>query len=311
MLRILSSTLLLTGCGAFSDPPWVGTYAVTSTWDISGPLANGRTVGDVLTDTLVGEIVGLTPVPGPLEEDAFDLVSSLIRDDVKGAVDASAPAALAPGGTLTVLLGDTLAAITVASTLELEEDLFGGVEGVERIKKLTYEYDGALRELLPSELQASGGDMEAEWVGDVEDERLDIEPHGVPMQYGELIFAIARNVLTEGELAALAADVEAAVSCTSIVDAILGGNTTLGLTIGDWSYGIEAATLTSACDAVRSLIGEKALGLFASDSDIILGGPLTADGDTLASRSGWGGVVPIGPETIAPAVTATLSGTRK
>ena len=72
----------------------------------------------------------MAPVPGPLEEDAFALVDDLVRPHLKPLVDANAPAALGPTGSITLLLQQSLATLEVASTIELEEAFIDDMEGV-------------------------------------------------------------------------------------------------------------------------------------------------------------------------------------
>ena len=71
LVSILSVALLIS-CG--DDPTWPGTYDVTGDWNLAGPMANNRTVGDAIADLLIEKIVGISGVPGLLEEDVQELV---------------------------------------------------------------------------------------------------------------------------------------------------------------------------------------------------------------------------------------------
>lgn len=313
-MRVLFSfVVLLSACGD-EAPQWVGSYDTTSTWNVSGPLAGGRTVGDAIADLLVDGIVGASGVPSLLEDQAHEALSDLIREDVKGAVDGYVPAELAPTGTMTQLLGEALASLTVESTLTLEEGFLpGSLEGNETITNLSYAHGGVLHDILPADLLgALGATMKAEWKGDEEDDAtLEIEPHGVSLHYGELVRLVALNVVDEAGLSELQDDVATAVNCSTIVAAILGDDASLELSISDWTYEMNAADIGSACDSTHSAVEDQVLGVFVKDAGVTVGGILSFTANSLTSEDGFGGVINIAPEAIAPKIAVTLEATRR
>jgi hypothetical protein len=320
MMRIMLGLIVAgaLGCGAGVDAPWVGTYTTVSTWDISGPLAGGRTVGDAIADLLVDKIVGLSGVPSVLEEDAQELVSSLIRDDVKSAVDLYVPETLSPTGAMTVMLGETLANVTVESTLHLEEGLLpNSLEGSETIDKLTFEHEGILHDLLPLDLLAdAGAEMEAEWSGSEDGETaLEIDPHGVALQYGELVQRVALQLVDAAGLTQLKDDVAAAVDCNNVIADILDGEPAVELSVSSWSYSVDSTDLADACSSAQGLIGDRVLGMFARDSGVLIGGSLHIVGgdpaEGLTSASDFGGIVNVAPAAIAPRIDVELDAVRR
>ena len=305
------AVLLLAACG---DPPWVGKFASTQTWNVSGPLADGRTVGDAIADVLVGQLVSVAPVPGPLEGSVHELVDSLLRVHVRTLVDANVPDSLRSNGTVTQALAAALGAVHVESTIDLEEATFDDMEGTETLERVTFEIAGNAFELDAVELLGGSGTMRAEWGGDEGDDLLEVEEHDVPLHFGALVQNMASKVVDAAGLQDLEAGVTSAMDCGGIVSAVLDGDAGLTLSVSSWSHTIPASTFTSACDAVKSLAGEKALGVFALDAAVSIGGNVRfrerGDGAVLTSEPGFGGTVNVAPKVIAPRLTVEMQATR-
>lgn len=307
--------LLAGGCG--EDAPWVGQYAATGTWDISGPLKGDRTVGDAVADLLVEKIVGISGVPSALQDKAQELTSKAVRAHVKAVVDKHVPAELQAGGTVNKALAMSLTSARVESIITLEEGLLpGSMKGSESITAITYTHDGKSYRLEPRDL--AGASVVAEWEGDEEgDDTLEVDPHGVPIQYGEVVKRVAGQVVDAAGLASLADKVSGAVSCDQIVKLILGSGTGLKVTVSEWSYTFAEADLKSACAGAGTLIQKRVLGMFALDTRLEVGGKVKwtpADGDqatSLGSGAGYGGTVNVAPRAIAPRVTVLFSATRQ
>jgi len=314
----VATLLLLVSCG--DDPVWPGKYEVTGDWNLSGPLANNRTVGDAIADLVVEKIIGVAGVPGPLEDTVQELVDGNIRDDIKSVVDANVPAALAPTGSVTQALGASLADVRLESTLELEEGLLpGSVEGKEVVSALEYDNQGTTERVAPSELFPGAGiAMDAEWEGGEEDDgELDIDPHPLNIQYGELVAHAVSHVIDATGQQQLETDVLAAVDCTNIINGILGGEASFDIGYDDFNVSLSTSDLAGACDAARALIEDRVLGMFALDTKVQVGGVVTyadsnGDGkaDTLASGADFGGILTVAPDTIAPRVTVSFTATR-
>ena len=128
------------GTGALS---WAGIYDSDGVWDLSGPITAQRTIGDVVADLLIEQIVSLSGVPDALESQATSVVRSLVGDKIKAAVDASVPASLKPGSDLMTKLATVLASTQVASTI----DLYSGtparvVKGDEELLTFKFQFQG-------------------------------------------------------------------------------------------------------------------------------------------------------------------------
>jgi hypothetical protein len=294
-------------CGG--EPPWAGSYTASATWNVSGPLAHGRTAGDAVADLLIDTLVAQGGIPDAVADEAHTQVSSLIRADVKAAVDAQAPQLLAPDGAVTQALGAALASLEVESAITLEEGFLpNSLEGQETITTLAFHHAETRYELSPSDLY--GGAMQGEWSGSAGDTTLDVEPHGLPLHYGELVLRVASLVIDEAGLTALKNDMVAAVQCGSVVGAILDGDASLDVGVAGIEYSFGADGLDSACDAARALLEGRALGLFTLDSGVVIGGTIEFADETLASGTGFGGYIGVAPEAIAPQLDVTMTAKR-
>jgi hypothetical protein len=299
------------------DTPWVGKYAATGTWDISGPLAGNRTVGDAVADLLVDEIVKLTGVPSALEDKTHEFVGKAIRDHVKSVVDGNAPAELAPGGSVTKVLAASLADVTATSSIELEEGLLpGSMKGRETVTSVAYRHEGKAYTLDASELAGAGVSIVADWEGDEEGDRtLEVDPHGVKIRYGELVSKVASHVVDAAGQGSLRSQVESALACDQIVTLVLGGGQGLKISVSDWSYSVGESDLKGACSSAAALLKDRALGLFALDSLLEVGGKVTwveegGKASELRSAAGFGGIVKVAPPALAPRVTVSFKATR-
>lgn len=304
-------SVFVTACG---DPPWVGKFDANATWNISGPLADGRTVGDAVADLLVGELVGALPAPDAILSRVQEAADALVRVPVKTLVDAAAPSSLQPDGAITLALQEALGSVLVESTLELEEATLDDMEGTETLRRVTLTVGTETIELAPADLLGRAGKLRAEWEGDEDDQGLEVFDHEVPLHYGALVLRAAEELVDAQGLTELQAGVTAALDCAGIVADILDGKSGLTLSVAGWSHTIEAATFAATCDAVKSVAGERALGLFALDAGVTIGGKLTVKESkskvTLSSRAGFGGTVNVAPEVIAPKLEATMTAVR-
>ncbi len=325
-MRTLPSSLIfsalalvaLSGCST-KDPEWVGTYNLSGQWNLSGPLVNGRTVGDAVSDLLVEEIVNVTGVPSFAEDDVAQFVSSAVRNPVKNTVDANAPAPLAPDGMLTAALASSLANVRIKSVLTLDTGLFpGSMEGHEVMSNIEFDSNGTSTQVPPQDL-LSGVTMEAEWSGSEGDDGiLEEEPHTVKIQFGELVRRVAATVISDAEQQNMQDQVVTSVDCPQIVNDILGGGVTFEISVSKWSYSVSNAELETACEQTKNGVHSNVLGLFASASFLEVGGNVqykdsdyNGQADELSTSGPFGGLVSLAPEAIAPKVFLSFQGTRQ
>lgn len=307
---VLGIALWLAGCSELlAEPAWVGTYQAQGSWDVSGPLAGGRTAGDAVADLLCDQIVAMSGVPSLLEEKAHEAVSALIRDKVKSAVDAVAPAELKPGGTLAQPLAASLAGIKVQSTIILDDGLLPySMKGTETVTGIDYTAKGQSFRLTAEELHGkAGATIVGQWEGKEDGATLVVDPHGFEIQFGELVNRIAGRILDAPQLATLKSSMDSAVSCTAIVAAILGGASGVKITVAEWSTTLPAADLESACSTAAGKLKEGALGLFKLDSKVEVSGTVAWTGSTLTSQAGFGGHVRVAPKAIAPRISLSFT----
>ncbi len=325
----LLAASLAVGCGSdatdiglpdvFDDeePSWPGVYAAEGVWNLSGPFSGGRTVGDAVAEMLVDRILGTISPPSAVEDKVAEFLASRVYEPVKSVVDGAAPAELGPSGVITEALRESLADVRVTSTIMLKTDglIFKSVAGVETIEGLVYFADG--EEVYVDTTALNGATVEAVWEGDEDDGVLEIEPHGVAIQFGALVQHAAERLGETDELQALRDDVLSSIDCARVVSGILGGDTAIEIGVSEWSYSVEADELARACDGARGLVKARVLGLFKLDTGVVVGGSVgvgAADADgkavSLTSKPGFGGFVDLVPEPLAPRVSVSFTATR-
>ncbi len=307
------ASLSLVGCG---DPPWVGTFTVSADWDLRGPFTDGRTMGDAVTEIVLGKIVDTTPCPSFLEDDLFELLVSFDGGTIKTMIDTEGPAELRPTGSVTQFLSGALASVRTTSRLVLDEATFADLEGEETITALEYDLPGGVQPLPPGNLfDQAGAEMVAEWEGDESGETtMAIEPHAVPLQYGALLAEILLHLLDQAGLDGLRTGVLAALDCPTLVDQLLDGQPGFTVTVGEWSHTIPASDFQSACAAAQSAMGGRVLGLFSTGTRVVVGGTMKwteKEPVTLTSPKGFTGILDVAPESVAPEISVTFTATKR
>src|SRR6478735_8496500 len=122
---------------------WAGVYDADGVWDLSGPITAQRTLGDVVADLMIDQIVGLAGVPSAIEDQAKSVVRSLVGSKIKSLVDAVTPAALKPGSDLFTKLTAVLASSQVASTIDVYPGAAAGsVQGSEELRTFKFSFQG-------------------------------------------------------------------------------------------------------------------------------------------------------------------------
>jgi hypothetical protein len=303
---------------------WAGVYDSDGVWDLSGPITAQRTLGDVVADLLVDEIVKRAGVPSLLEDKARDVVHDLIAKKVKDAVDGNAPALLKPDSELMKKLAAVLATTEVKSTIELTEGAKGAVRGSEELRSLTFSYLG-MKSSLPIgdllertvPLVTLGADLKGKETAGA---TLALESHDYALRLGKLVLWVVINVIKEQTAPSLSQAAAAVVDCNAITATLLDGKDKLSFGVGIASFSVSPTTLLTGCNAASGLVKDKVLGLFDVDAGVQLGGDVQyadEDGDALAdrlkSKTGYGGLVtatPL-PAALAPRVTARFEATRR
>jgi hypothetical protein len=306
-----------------AGPPWAGVYDSVGLWDLSGPITSQRTFGDVAADLLVDEIVSLSGVPDALEERATDAVHDLIADKVKATVDERAPADLRPGSPLMMKLAAVLATTEVASTITLTAgERAGEVEGTEEVRSLTITVAGQRLTLDRAELLGEnaavglGADLRGQQTAP---DTLAIDEHTFGVRYGKLLLWAATRVIDEQQVNALAQGAAAAIACDLVTAAILDGKDKLSFGVGFASFSVGPGMLQDGCLAVMGGVQKRALGLFDLETPVQMGGDvqfLDDNGDRVADRlkskaGGYGGIVAVVHEALAPRLAVTFEARRR
>jgi hypothetical protein len=301
---------------------WGGVYDSDGVWDLSGPINARRTLGDVVADLLVEEIVKRAGVPSLLEEQAQNAVSALISSKVKALVDAGVPGPLKPDSDLMKKLGAVLATTEVKSIIDLPETS-RAIRGTEELQTLTFTHQGAKTSLAVGDLLnrtvplvTLGADWKAKEAGPG---TLGVDPHDYELRLGRLVLWVVDNVLKEQGAASLSETAAALVDCKAIPAALLDGKDKLTFGVGIASYSVNASALEAGCASAAGFVKGKALGLFDLDAGVRLGGEvqyLDETGDTVAdrlkSKAGYGGLVTkVFRPALAPRVAARFEAVRR
>ena len=304
------AALLFAACGG-GPPGWAGRWTSTGTWDLSGPLGNGRTLGDSVTDLLVEQTVSLLGVPSLVEDKAQLALDGAIRTHVKAVVDPFAPAELTPGGVVYDPLAMTLAQVKVHSELTLSAGkLPKSVEGTETFTGFEYTYQGTPTELDATVLGKQGAPIVAEWSGkETSATELDIEPHDVSVQFSELVRRVTDRIIDAAGQTALKNQVVNAIACDQIV-ARVAASGNLTVTVAEQSYTLTSTQLRSACDTAVPIVSERVLGLIKVDSQVVVGGKVSYSATRLQSGAGHGGLVTVAPAAIAPRLGVSFTAAR-
>lgn len=308
--------------GVLAPLSWAGVYDSNGVWDLSGPITAQRTLGDVVADLLVDQIVGLAGVPSAVHDQAVSVVRSLVGGTIKTLVDAAAPDALKPNSPLMMKLATVLTSTEVASTI----DLYAGtpassVRGMEELRTLKFSFQGRTGTLPVGDLLERTVPLVtlgADWRGTQSGaDLLVIDPHEFALRFGKMLLWIVDNVLQEAGASSLSQAAANAINCAAITSAITNGQTSFSFGVGFLSYSISASSLTGGCTTVTGVVKDKALGLFDVDAGVELGGQVQAvddNADALADRlkslTGFGGKLTKGG-AFAPRIGARFEAFRR
>jgi hypothetical protein len=332
-LRLVAITLLAAGCadpmaggdddddGPDAGPPpptiqvaYDGTYTLAESWDLSQPFGPDG-VGGVVADIMIDQVVSLAGVPGPLEDEAHDLVAEAVRQPIIDYVDSVVPDDVGSDSAVLAELKDIFDDVDVGGTLALQasgdRDVFSGTHTITSINVSGYQ--ASMAELLvESGAVAIAGSFGGGATGP---QHVSIGSHSIELRYGKLVEMVARDVL-QIDTDALAQQAADALDCAQIVDRITTGDS-YEITVQGQGFDVTAIALETACTAAVAEIRASALGLVRDDAGIRLGGPAlltdaSGDGlaDAVASETGYGGAITALPLPFEPAVIASFTAQR-
>lgn len=320
MLSIMS----LAGCWPGNNPSkaeissaeaFEGEWRTTGTWDLSGPLGSGMTVGDLVAESLVIEAVKAAGVPGLLEDKTESLLDDAIGDEVAAYVDGRIPDEMKPGGGIYEALSAVLASVDVETELVIDTtgDDSSRIEGAEQILALSFNLEETTTTALLDAVPLLSIEADIEGRGRDKDV-LSVFDHEFALRYDQLVMWILENELGV-DLDAWAEALDNAVNCEAIVSDIVGE--ALSFTVLDQAVEISENDIASACDSVREETREKALGLFRKDTGVIVGGRLNATErsgsriDAFETDEAYGGELTTFSEHLAPVIGVEMVGERQ
>jgi len=309
------------GGGPTGPLSWAGVYDADGVWDLSGPITAQRTLGDVVADLLIDQIVSLAGVPSAIEDQAKSVVRALVGGKIKSIVDAVTPAPLKPGSDLFTKLTAVLASAQVTSTIDVYPgSAAGSVEGSEELRAFKFTFQGRTATLPVGDLLERTVPLitlGAEWEGKQSGaDVLVIDQHEFALRLGKMILWIVDNVLEEAGGPSLSQTAASVIDCNAITSAITGGKSSFSFGVGFLSFSVGTSSLNDGCRAATAAVAAKALGLFDMDAGVSLGGQVQAlddDADAVADRlkslAGFGGSVT--DSAIAPRVAARFEAFRR
>lgn len=294
---------------------YAGSYEVQGTWDLSAPFG-GDGIGGLVADLLIDQIVSLAGVPGPLEDEATDAIAGQIRQPIVDQVNAVVPAELLTSSPTMQALDAIFSAIAVEGALDLvagtDPDFFSGTEHVTRIAATHQStvVTVSMAELLEGGVEVAGSVSGSAVAADT----LAIGQHPLQIRFGMLVAIIARDALGV-DVFALGDQALAAIVCADVVDEITGGADAYAIRVGGMDFSVPASTLVGACDDLKLELADAALGMFARDAGIRLGGNARLSGggnvaSTVTSEPGYGGAITALPVPVEPQVSAAFTAAR-
>ncbi len=291
-----------------------GEFAVTSTYTFRGPITRERSVGDLVKDLVLHEAVSRSSVPGFLEDEAEDVLDQLVGNAIADAVDDSGPAMEFVASDAYRLMIEATFDVDAESHLALTFE-GGRARGTERFDVLSTTIDGHVARI---DRLSGVVSTEAEWQMTRGDGATwNVEPHAIEIDTSPLVLRAAELTIGADGITALRTAASAIVPCDAVALAITGGDAELTFEVEGVEASIEVDELEAACVAIKTEVGRRVLDLFSIDTQVEVGGPVLvadrdADGaiDELRSGEGFGGIVRIGPEALAPRVSVVLRAVR-
>lgn len=286
-----------------------GTYATGGTWDLSRPFGPDG-IGGLIADLMIEQIIGLAGVPSSLEGEARTAIAGRIRAPIVSYVNGAVPAEMLATSPTMIALDQILSVVTVDGALTFvpaaDPDRCTGTDTIDNVSVV---YQATTHVLSMPELSGGAVQITSSISGSATGaSTIAIADHDVQLHYGELVAAVAREALGV-DVFALGARAWARVSCPAVVDSFTSG-AGFTITVAGQTFTVTDAQLESACGSLRTMLADKALGMFRRDAGLRLGGGVRFPGaGELASEPTYDGVVTLFP-LVQPQVTLTFSGTR-
>lgn len=252
-----------------------GEYTSTGQWDLSGPLKNDETIGELTGDLFVELLVKQIGVPSRLKNDAERALGAVLRRPTADAIDRLLPELTARGTKET--LSALLAELQIDSKLQLTAKR-GILNITETISAITVQAGEEELEI-PSELLV-GDEMDttaisSSYQGTPKGDRLVMSSHGFAIRFDLAIVWLLDEFVFKGEDFKMA-DISERLGCDSFNEQI----TFESISVGGFSINPTPTHIQRACAQLVSKIESQILGIFTADTGITLGGSvLTLDDD--------------------------------
>lgn len=286
-----------------------GTYETTGTWDLSRPFGPDG-LGGVVADLMIDQIISLAGVPSSLEGEARAAIAERVRAPIVAYVNGAIPPGLLASSPTMVALDAILSDVTVEGELTLvpggDPDRCTGTDVIDNVSVV---HEGTTHVLDMPEISGGLVAITSSISGSATGaSTIAIADHDVQLHYGELVAAVAREALGV-DVFALGAQAYDGVGCPAVVDSFTSG-TGFTITVAGQSFSVTDAQLESACESLKTMLEDKALGMFRRDAGLRMGGGIRfPNAGAVASEPSYDGVVTLFP-VVQPQVTLTFGGTR-
>jgi len=291
-----------------------GSYQVQGRWDLSGPLQEGETIGELSADLLVELAVNQLTIPSSLKDEARSAVRAVIHRPSTLAIDALLPE-LAEASTREALSA-LLANLEVSSTLTLTPS-GERLRATETITAMSVETDlGALS--IPSEIFSAGEERSAtlssEFIARPQDGglALELDRHEFSVRGDRVALWLLDEVVLK-DVAFKTSMITDKLNC----DTITGALEFDPIRVAGINIGLNLSKLNTACAQLVSTLESRALGLFSADSGVQHGGRAEAidedsDGqvDRLESTEAYSGEWTVVLSSVSPQLAVEFEADR-
>ena len=274
------------------------------------------TVGEIVADELIAQMVDRAGVPSLLQDEARDVVAKAVREPIRDEIDGNVPASLHPDSQLMADLAEALGALEVDSTIELatgasDPNQLVGLEEIVAIRADRGSYSVPI-----ADLSTVGGLIAADLSGRITGAATaTIDRHELVLRLDVLIARVASDVLGV-DVEVITQTAREAVECTALVSVITGGAATYEFRVAGKTFSLGMDLLMSGCGAARDAMFDQLLGLVRRDVGVAIGGSITlgdSDADVVADlfrNANYSGTITAAPTMNDPVFAITLDATR-